>query len=142
MIQSNLTRDPIDLTALLAALRDERAGAVASFLGVVRAEQSADGRKLTALEYEAYEAMALEQMNALCAQAARDHEILAAVIVHRLGRVPLGEASVAVAAAAAHRAAALDACRSLIDRLKADLPIWKKDVWSDGSTTWSAANSE
>lgn len=119
-----------------AAHRPE-AGAVATFEGTVRAEAGDDGRTLSALQYEAYEAMAAEQMATLRERAMKAFGILDAALVHRLGRVPLGEASVAVVVSAAHRAAAFDACRWLIDTLKADVPIWKKEIWSDGSTTWS-----
>ena len=138
MAESNalLTRDPIDVRALVEAMRDRAAGAVATFEGVVRAEKSREGRELVALDYSAYEEMAAEQMAALLKQCLRDHAILRASVRHRLGRMAVGETSVAIAVVAAHRGAAFDACRWLIDAVKRDVPIWKRDVWSDGTTEW------
>ncbi|MCK6457181.1 MAG: molybdenum cofactor biosynthesis protein MoaE [Phycisphaerae bacterium] len=132
------TREPISATALVEALRRSDAGAVATFEGTVRAERdSAGGRELAALEYVAYEEMAIEQMALLRDKALREFAVLDVALAHRLGRLPLGEVSVAVAVVAAHRAAAFDACRWLIDTLKVDVPIWKKAVWSDGGANWT-----
>src|SRR5262249_23586073 len=126
----------IDVAPMVTALRRRDAGAVAAFEGTVRSECTSDGRELAALDYSAYEEMALEQMQALRERALRAFEILDAAIVHRLGRMELGDTSVAMGVVAAHRAAAMDACRWLIDTLKQDVPIWKKDVWADGSESW------
>src|SRR5262249_15797525 len=90
-----------------------------------------------ALEYSAYEEMALEQMRSLRERALREFQILDAAVVHRLGRMALGATSVLIVVAAAHRASAFDACRWLIDTLKQDVPIWKKDVWADGTASWT-----
>lgn len=133
----SLTREPIDTPALRRAFPRDDAGGVVVFEGVVRAERLADGRRLVALDYEAYEEMALEQMGDLRRRALASFDVLDAAVVHRLGRIPLGQPSVVIVVAAAHRAAAFDACRFIIDVLKTDVPIWKKEVWHDGSTTWS-----
>lgn len=132
-----LTRDALSTAAIVDRLRRDDAGAIAAFEGVVRAETSAGGRTLAALDYAAYEEMAVEQMRILRDKAMREFELLGAALVHRLGRVPLGEPSIVIVTVAAHRAAALDACRWLIDAVKIDVPIWKKEMWSDGTTTWT-----
>ncbi len=131
-----LTREPIETDALVAEMRRDEAGAIATFVGVVRAETSDDGRTLSGLEYHAYEEMALEQMWAIHRRAGERFEILDAAIVHRLGRLDLGESSIAILVVSAHRTAAFDACRWIVDEIKADVPIWKKDVWADGSAGW------
>lgn len=133
----NLIREPIDTLALRSALLRDDAGGVVVFEGVVRAEWHADGRRLVALDYEAYEEMSLEQMRDLRRRALASFDVLDAAVVHRLGRIALGQPSVVIVVVAAHRAAAFDACRFIIDVLKSDVPIWKKEVWDDGSTTWS-----
>lgn len=130
-----LTTDPLDVAAMTAEVATEEAGAIATFVGVVRAE-SKDGNTLTALDYEAYDDMAVEQLDAIRRRAGEKFEIIDATIVHRTGRIPLGEASIAVVVVSAHRAAAFDAVRYIVDAVKADAPIWKKDVWSDGSQEW------
>jgi molybdopterin synthase catalytic subunit len=130
-----LTRDPIDIAALERNLQSHAAGAIVTFAGTVRADR-AEGKSLLALDYEAYEEMAVEQMAAIREKSLAQFGILSASVVHRLGRLQLGEASIAVVVASAHRAEAFDACRWIVDRVKADVPIWKKDVWSDGSESW------
>ncbi len=124
-----LVRTPIDLAALLAA--DGRDGAVCLFVGVVRNENG--GRPVLRLEYEAYEEMALPLMQEIAAEARRLFPVTAVRLVHRLGRLEIGEASVAAAAAAPHRAEAFAACRFAIDALKTRVPIWKKEFYADGS---------
>ena len=88
------------------------------------------------LDYEAYEEMAGEKMKDLAAQARQQWQLVNVAIVHRLGNVPLGEASVAIAVSSAHRANAFEAGRWLIDTLKVEVPIWKREHWSDGSSEW------
>ena len=124
-----LVRAPIDLAALVAA--DERDGAVCLFVGVVRNENG--GRPVLRLEYEAYEEMALPLMQEIAAEARRLFPVTTVRLVHRLGRLEIGEASVAVAAASPHRAEAFAACRFAIDTLKTRVPIWKKEFYADGS---------
>lgn len=134
-----LVRGPIDVEAVIRLAHRPEAGAVVTFVGTVRADTDGS-RTIAALEYHAYEAMALEQMRAIRERAGSRHDILDAQVVHRLGIVPLGEASVAAVVVAAHRVDAFDACRWIIDQVKTDVPIWKKDVWSDGETAWSVPN--
>ena len=124
-----LVREPIDV----AALQDAGAGdgAVCLFLGVVRGEN--EGRTVVRLEYEAYEEMALPQMEEIAAQARERFGVSDVRIVHRLGVLEVGEVSVAVAAASPHRAEAFAACRYAIDTLKARVPIWKKEFYADGA---------
>jgi len=124
-----LVRAPIDVATLLAA--SERDGAVCAFVGVVRNENG--GRAVLRLEYEAYEEMALPLMREIAAETRRRFPVTAVRLVHRLGRLEIGEASVAVAAASPHRAEAFAACRFAIDTLKARVPIWKKEFYADGS---------
>lgn len=131
-----LTHEPIAVEALLAEVADSRAGAVACFLGVVRAERSPAPGDLVALEYSAYETMALAEMTRVGEAALREFDPTALRLVHRLGRLRIGEASVVAVVAAPHRAAAMDACRWAIERLKADVPIFKREIWSDGAATW------
>lgn len=112
------------------------AGGIAVFLGCTRAEKSPDGRELLALDYEAYQEMALKQMQELARQAREKWPIIKLAILHRVGRVGLGEPSVLIAVSTPHRGEAFDACRWLIDTLKKDVAIWKKEVWADGSGSW------
>ena len=122
--------EPIDTPALTRSVQSAGDGAVALFLGTVRDHN--DGRKVTGLEYSAYEEMALQELERVRDQALERFEIGAAAVVHRLGALELGAVSVAVAVAAPHRAAAFDACRFMIDTLKRTVPIWKKEAFEDG----------
>jgi len=115
---------------------DPRAGGIDIFLGTTRQERSADRRELLALDYEAYEQMAIDQMRKLACAARGKWPIVKLAILHRVGRVALGEPSVIIAVASPHRAESFDACRFLIDELKKEVTIWKKEVWADGSQTW------
>jgi len=122
---------PIDLAALLGTSPQD--GAACLFVGVVRNEH--EGRRVERLEYEAYEEMALPLMKEIAAEAKRRFPVTEVRLVHRVGRLEIGEASVAVAVASPHRAEAFDACRFAIDTLKAKVPIWKKEHYADG-TAW------
>ena len=136
-----LTADAIT-AANADAVTDPAAGGVCVFLGTTRAERAPDGRSLVALDYEAYAEMAESQLLDLAARAHMKWPIRRLVLLHRLGRVALGEASVLIAVATPHRGEAFEACRWLIDTLKAELAVWKKDVWDDGGTSWVAGNKE
>ena len=128
---SSIVREKIDTQAVLAKLKQPADGAAVVFEGVVR--DNTRGRRTLYLNYEAYEEMALKQMDGLIAQALQQFPIRAVAIVHRLARLEVGETSVLIAVASAHRAAAFDACRWLIDTLKRTVPIWKKEHFEDGA---------
>ncbi len=115
---------PLDLSAVSAAVRDPRAGAVVVFEGVTR--------EVEALDYEAYVEMAQERLHAIGEQEASRHGLCAVALVHRTGRVPLSEPSVLVAASAPHRGEAFAGARALIDRVKAEAPIWKVELTPGG----------
>ncbi|MFO0972281.1 MAG: molybdenum cofactor biosynthesis protein MoaE [Phycisphaerae bacterium] len=138
---TRLTRAPISAAALAAPLVVPAGGAIVTFEGVVRGERRGDGVSLAALDYSAYEAMAEEMLARLAEEARRRFDVLAAACVHRLGRLEVGAVSVAVAVSAGHRGPAFDACRWLIDALKRDAPIWKRDCWADGGESWSPPNA-
>ena len=126
-----IVRDPIDTAQTLASLKRGADGAALVFEGVVRNQSR--GRKTLYLDYEAYEEMALREMESLATQALDRFQIRDVALVHRLGRLQIGEASVLVAVVSAHRAAAFEACRWLIDTLKRTVPIWKKEHFEDGA---------
>lgn len=136
VVQTRLVLDAIGLESLIAEITRREAGAIATFLGVVRAEKNAAGNELIALEYTAYEQMASAELDRLASAIAWEFDLLAVRAVHRLGTLGIGEASVAVVVSSAHRAAAFDACRALMERIKADVPIFKREIWSDGPATW------
>ena len=126
-----ITTEPIDVEALYRAVLRDRDGAVVTFHGVVR-EYSDSGRAVRYLEYEAYPEMAEAQMRAIGAEIKRRWDIDDVAMVHRIGRLEIGEASVVIAVASPHRGEAFDACEYAIDTLKATVPIWKKEVFADG----------
>jgi molybdopterin converting factor subunit 1 len=126
-----IVREIIDTAGTLDRLKRGEDGAALVFEGVVRNQTR--GRKTVYLDYEAYEEMALAQMEELAEQALGRFQIRDVAIVHRLGRLEIGETSVLIAVASAHRAAAFDACRWLIDTLKKTVPIWKKEHFEDGA---------
>jgi molybdopterin synthase catalytic subunit len=132
MIQ--LTRDPIDHQTLTESVRRPHCGAVVTFLGTVR--DLTEGQVTTALDYEAYPPMAEKKMAEIEADTRSRWPVGDLVMVHRLGRLDVGEVSVAVAVSCPHRAQAFEACRHAIDRLKELVPIWKKENWADGRTEW------
>jgi MoaE-MoaD fusion protein len=126
----SIVRSRIDVAALEAAVADPGAGAIATFVGTTRNENS--GRRVLRLEYEAYEPMALNEMRKLALEAVQRWGITRAAVTHRVGVVEIGEASVAIAVSAPHRAEAFSACRFLIDRIKEIVPIWKKEHFEGG----------
>jgi MoaE-MoaD fusion protein len=128
---SSIVRGKIDTQAVLAKLKQPADGAAVVFEGVVR--NNTRGRRTVYLDYEAYEEMALKQMDALAGQALQQFPIRDVAMVHRLGRLDIGETSVLIVVASGHRAAAFDACRWLIDTLKRTVPIWKKEYFEDGA---------
>jgi molybdopterin converting factor subunit 1 len=126
-----IVRGPIQTQEVLAGIKRGEDGAAVVFEGVVR-NQTRE-RKTLYLDYEAYDEMALKQMESLAGQALSQFQIREVALVHRLGRLEIGETSVLIVVAAAHRAAAFDACRWLIDTLKRTVPIWKKEYFEDGA---------
>jgi len=124
----------LDAGAALDAVRDPACGAVASFVGTVRGEN--DGREVLRLEYEVHESMALRQFERLDEDLRTRFGVARLAVHHRRGVVPVGGVSVTLAVSAARRGPALDACRAAIERLKADVPIWKKEVFADGTHRW------
>lgn len=130
----HLTTAPIDSAELIARVSSPAAGAVVLFLGTVRDMTS--GRQTLRLYYDCYPEMAERKLAELETEALRRWSLVAVAIVHRLGRLELGEASVGVAVSSAHRDAAFEAGRWLIDTLKEIVPVWKQEHWADGSTEW------
>ena len=124
----------IDPAVLARELRDLRAGACASFEGWVRNRN--DGRAVVALEYETHAFLAEKEGGRILAEAREKFPVLAAVCVHRVGALDLGELAVWVGVAAEHRGAAFDACRYVIDQTKLRVPIWKKEHYADGTVDW------
>ena len=126
-----LVREPIDTSAIQHSIKSPSDGALCIFDGIVR--DNTRGRRTLHLDYEAYEDMALKQLHLLRSEAIELFAIRDVAIVHRLGRLTVGETSVFIAVASAHRAAAFDACRWLIDTLKKTVPIWKREQFVDGA---------
>ena len=129
-----LTEHPIDTNTAVDHVRHPEAGAVVLFLGTTR--ELTAGRQTVALDYEAYNEMAERQLADLEAEARRRWPVIECSITHRLGRVPPTEASVAIAVSTPHRRDAFEAGQWLIDSLKHDVPIWKREQWSDGTQEW------
>lgn len=129
-----LTRVPVDAEFMIASAKQGEDGAVVVFDGIVR--NNTRGRTTLYLDYEAYEEMALRQMDELGREARSKFGVRQVIIIHRLGRLQIGETSVLVIVSSAHRAQAFDACRWLIDTLKKTVPIWKKETFADG-TVWA-----
>jgi len=133
-----LAADPIDVGSVIAEVADQQAGAVATFLGTTRARSR--GRSVLHLEYEAYEGMAEKVMEEIADTLRERYELCRIAITHRVGRVGIGETSVAIAVSAPHREHALAACKEAIDTLKVDVPLWKKEVY-EGGEEWIGRGS-
>ncbi len=133
-----LTAGPVNLTAVIVEVVDERAGAIATFLGTVRAQSR--GREVIALEYEAYEDMAEQVMAEIAEEVEERYDLCKVAISHRTGRVEVGGTSVAIAVSAPHRQDALAACADVIEALKARVPLWKKEVY-EGGEEWIGRGS-
>lgn len=130
-VSVRLVREKIETLNVVNKIKHPEDGAVTVFEGIVR--NHSRGRRTLYLEYEAYDDMALRQMQSLLDQAKNKFSIRDVVIIHRLGRLEIGETSVLIVVASAHRDAAFDACRWLIDTLKQQVPIWKKEFFEDGA---------
>lgn len=125
-----LTREPLDRAALIAAVSDPGVGGIVVFEGVVR--DNARGKQVRYLEYEVYEEMARQQIHAIIVEAQQRWGVERVAVAHRFGRLEIGEASVLIVVASPHRGEAFDACRYIIDTLKTTVPIWKKEVATNG----------
>jgi len=126
-----IVRERIDTSSLIEGMKCPADGALVVFEGVVR--NNSRGRRTLFLDYEAYEEMALRQMKDLVEKAVSQFRVRQVALVHRIGRLQIGESSVVISVASAHRAAAFEACRWLIDTLKCTVPIWKKEYFEDGA---------
>jgi molybdopterin synthase catalytic subunit/molybdopterin converting factor small subunit len=125
---ADVVGETIDVEAVRRSVADPSTGATVVFMGTTR--------EVPSLEYEAYVDMAREQIAQLAARVVEEHDCVAVACVHRVGIVPLGDPSVVVAASAAHRAEAFDGARALLDAVKAQAPIWKKEHYEDGDAAW------
>lgn len=124
----------IDTTAVLESVQAEACGAAVLFVGTTR--RMTDGRETTKLNYECYEEMAIRKMEELSDQAKSTWPVDGVSVVHRVGNVALGEASIAIAVSSAHRQASFVAAEWLIDEIKKQVPIWKQEFWADGVSEW------
>lgn len=129
-----IVSEPIDTQSVLDSVADNRSGASILFLGTTR--EFTDGRQTASLDYECYHEMAISKLQELRDQACEKWTLTHCSIVHRIGHVPLGESSVAIAVSSPHRKAAFDAGQWIIDTLKEVVPIWKKENWADGTSDW------
>jgi molybdopterin synthase catalytic subunit len=133
-----LSATALDVDALMRSVHSPEHGAVATFLGTTRETSPDDPRPVAALEYEAYETMAVPELEAIAREARERFGPLEIAIVHRTGRVALGEPSIAIVVGAPHRGSAFDACRYAIDAVKARVAVWKREVYADGDAAWIA----
>jgi molybdopterin synthase catalytic subunit len=133
-MRANIVTHALDTGTLLREVADVRRGATALFVGTVRSEN--EGREVIGIEYSAYESMAEREMSTVLTEAEAMNEGVVLVAEHRIGRLEVGEASIAIAAAHAHRGRALDALRYAIDEIKKRAPIWKRELYADGSESW------
>lgn len=132
-----LSQAVLDPAALESALADPGCGAVVSFVGRVRHEHL--GREVLHLDYEAFEPVALKELAALAAEARKRWELGPVVLAHRVGHLRIGDVAVVVAVASGHRGEGFEACRFLIEGIKATVPVWKHEFYADGSEAWVGA---
>ena len=125
-----ITSDPLDPAPLVEAVRRDESGAVALFYGVVRNENK--GRSVQYLEYDAYPEMAIKKMREVADEVRARFPVTGIGVLHRIGRLEIGETSLLVAVSSGHRKEAFEACHLAVDRIKEIVPIWKKEVWDDG----------
>ncbi|HEX5479036.1 MAG TPA: molybdenum cofactor biosynthesis protein MoaE [Dehalococcoidia bacterium] len=126
-----ITREPLDPQPLVDAVRKDESGAVALFYGVVRNHNM--GRSVQYLEYDAYESMALKKLREVADEVCAKFPVNGIAALHRIGRLQIGETSLLVAVSSPHRKEAFEACHYAVDRIKETVPVWKKEVWEDGS---------
>lgn len=138
MIEARLTTSPIDPNALLRELAHEADGAQVLFLGVVRNHHQ--GRAVARIDYEAYEPMALKTLQRIAQQVAAARDLKRVLVVHRFGRHEIGDASIAVVIGSPHRGPAFEAAQEIMDLIKKEVPIWKKEYFADGTIEWVLAD--
>ena len=134
MIRSAIVDHPIDPAALIADVRSDDAGAISVFIGTIR--DTSDGRAVDKLEYEVYQAMAETELSGIVHEAAEDFGVDTIVAEHRVGELDVGEVSVVIVSAHAHRTAAIDCTRFVIEEIKKRVPIWKREHFVDGTREW------
>ena len=134
MIRSAITQTELDIASLITEVRSTVAGAVSVFIGTVR--ETSDGRSITHLEYESYQAMAESELATIVDDAAAKFGITALVAEHRVGELEVGDVSVVIASAHGHRAAAIECTRFVIEEIKKRVPIWKREHFVDGTREW------
>ena len=137
MIDIKVTAEPLDIPACIDWVMSPQSGGIDVFIGTVR--DATKGKPVVRLEFEAYVPMALSEMRKLAERAMAEWPLHKVLLHHRTGVLPVGDVPVVIAVSAAHRAAAFDACRFLIDTLKQTVPIWKKEIFEDGQV-WVAAH--
>jgi len=135
-----ITSDPIDTAAVLASVQSNNAGASVLFVGTTR--EMTEGKRTLKLDYQCYQAMAIKKMADILEEAQTRWNLIACSIVHRIGTVELGEASIAVAVSSPHRVDSFESAQWMVDTLKRDVPIWKQEHWADGSTEWVHPSGE
>jgi molybdopterin synthase catalytic subunit len=133
-VRAAIVTGSIDIGGMIQEVASARHGATAIFVGTVRSVN--EGREVREIEYTAYEEMAEREMSAILAEAGRQYEGAALVAEHRIGMLAVGEASIVIAAAHERRGCALDALRYAIDQMKVRVPVWKREVYTDGSQSW------
>jgi molybdopterin synthase catalytic subunit len=140
-LRTGLAAGPLDVAAAIAAVGGEECGGTAVFIGTVRQSSgsSTEGRRVVRLDYDAHPHLADEQLNNICAAAQEKWGLTRVLTQHRTGSCDVGEPTVVVACSAPHRAEALEACRYIIDAIKESVPIWKREVYDDGSV-WVGAD--
>lgn len=134
MRRAAIVTRPIDPAAVIAEVRSPKFGAVSLFVGTVR--ETSDGRRVTAIDYSAYVSMAQDELDRIVDEASEKFGVGAILVEHRIGPLALGEVSVAIGVAHQHRAPALEATSFLIERIKAQVPIWKLEHYADGRAGW------
>ncbi len=132
---SEITIHPINIQKIIDSVTTPESGGIDVFIGITR--NHSKHRPVLFLEYEAYEPMALKTMDQIEQEARSKWQLHKVAIVHRIGKVDVGESSVAIAVSSAHRKEAFEACRFLIDKLKQTVPIWKREYFADGTIEWS-----
>ena len=133
-----VTREPLDPQRVTALVQRDESGAVVLFSGVAR--NTSEGRRVVALEYDAYPEMALSKLREVADDVRARWPITGIAIHHRIGRLEIGEASLLVAVSAAHRREAFEACHYAVDRVKETVLVWKKEIWDDGDGAWVAGH--